>query len=213
MNYKDKVGDIIAIIPNFEIVDKGKSKFMKVLSCLPPLVFFRKRFMTGYMTTIGSNVYWPYWNEDKENLDFHDLTVVVHEAGHGYDGHRLTWFLYSFCYLFPQILGIFALGALAAIWLSNWWLLWLLALLFFLPWPAPWRAYYEARACSAEAQVYRALKGNIPEDWRERRVKGIMVSWVYFRPCWREKSGYKILDSAIKEGHPVGAQAYAVLKK
>ena len=100
-------------------------------------------FMDHYITVIGSTIWIPSqrWLADDPARS---VRVLVHELVHDEDRSARLPLSFELTYLFPQIL---ALGALLAIPGSLLHLLWLLALL---PWPAPWRAFYEARGYAAQ---------------------------------------------------------------
>ena len=125
---------IRATFPNFELINKQESTLMR---CLSKLLFFNKKFMTNFVTVIGNKVYVPTlpWNEDNP---YGACEVLSHEFVHMRDGQALG-VLFKFLYLCPQIL---ALLSVFAVW-NPWWLL---CLVFLLPIPAPFRAYFEFRA-------------------------------------------------------------------
>tara|TARA_Y100000034_G_scaffold86397_1_gene103598 strand:+ start:824 stop:1522 length:699 start_codon:yes stop_codon:yes gene_type:complete len=123
-------------IPNFKIVQKEDSFLMKTLSFF---LFFNKRFMTNYITTIYPNIYVPrWWGRRSKKWNSVELETLAHEYVHLYDRKRLGW-LFNVLYLSPQI---FALLAFGAIW-NPWWLL---CLLFLLPLPSLGRTWLEFRA-------------------------------------------------------------------
>ena len=68
--------------------------------------------------------------------------LLTHETTHLYDNKRLGNFLYAIGYAFPQIL---VLPALLLLFLS-WKIALIVAVLCLLPFPAPWRTYFEKRA-------------------------------------------------------------------
>jgi hypothetical protein len=118
-----------------KVMFKDQSLFMKILGFL---LFFNKKFMTNYTTTIGSTVYFPsekWLNERKESA----AAVLAHELVHIADSKKVGSFTFSYCYLIPQV---FALLSLLAIFGSP---LWLITLAFLAPLPAPIRTYYELR--------------------------------------------------------------------
>ncbi|MCK9567833.1 DUF4157 domain-containing protein [Candidatus Pacearchaeota archaeon] len=117
---------------SFDIKYKNKSLFMKLLGFL---LFFNKGFMTKYITTIGSTIY--FTSEDFVNSQNQSaISVLAHELVHIQQAKRYGKVLFSILYLFPQCLAVFAL--LAPI--SLWFLLFLLCLA---PLPAPWRTKFE----------------------------------------------------------------------
>ena len=100
---------------------KEESKLMKIIA---KILFFNPKFMTDYITTIGSTVYFP--REDISN-DVTVWEVLPHEMIHADDSRRLGP-LFGFLYLFPQILAILSLLAFGALGGNLNWLYWLLFL-------------------------------------------------------------------------------------
>jgi len=116
----------------FTIKYKNKSLFMKLLGLL---LFFNKGFMTRYITTIGSTIYFPS-EEFVKSKDQSAISVLAHELIHIQQAKAYGTILFSLLYLFPQCLALLAF--LAPI--SLWFLLFLLCLA---PLPAPWRMKFE----------------------------------------------------------------------
>lgn len=119
--------------PNFKIISKEESTFMRLLS---KVLFFNKGFMTRFITVIGQTIYVP----SNDWITFNPggaLIVLAHEWMHMKDNRR--WgILYSLAYLSPQI---FASFALLGLW-NPWFFLFVLCLL---PIPSPFRAWIEMR--------------------------------------------------------------------
>jgi len=115
---------------------KDESWEMKWLNML--MKWFNPTFMTSFTTVIGYTVYFIN-RESVENNPQQAMRILTHEAVHLLDTKRLTFPVFAFLYLFPQVLVIFAL-----FFPINYYFL--LLLLFLLPFPAPFRAYFEARA-------------------------------------------------------------------
>jgi len=149
-----KVKALIEIIkkdfPDFEVIDKKQSTLMSVLS---KVLFFNKKFMTHYTTTVGNKIYVP----DLSFLDDEDnaFIVLAHEYVHMCDNKRLGP-LFKLLYLSPQI---FAPLSLFAFWNITW--LW--CLLFLLPLPSPGRTWFEYRGYSMSMACYYFLYGVKPE--------------------------------------------------
>ena len=139
-------------ISGFEIVEKENSRLMRLLSFL---LFFNKKFMTDFTTTIYPKVYFP-----KSILSSGDpirrIIILAHEYVHLNDRKRLG-ILFNILYLAPQI---FAPLALLAIWFSNLWLLFLLCLL---PIPSIGRAYFEYKAYKMSIFIFHYFIGKIPD--------------------------------------------------
>jgi hypothetical protein len=85
-------------VPNFNIKFKNQSTLIKIISYI---LFFNKNFMTQYITTIGSTVYFP--SEQFLEADAPDnQAVIAHEFVHAVDNKNNL--LFKPLYLFPQIL-------------------------------------------------------------------------------------------------------------
>jgi len=126
-----------------EVTEKTASKFMRLLATL---MFFNKTFLNGYITTIGTTIYWP----NLEQMYMHPdaaFGTLFHEVQHAVDYRRASVFFVG-TYLGPQILFLLALLSLLALAFGNLWLLWLLAILFLLPLPSIGRAVWEMRGTS-----------------------------------------------------------------
>ncbi len=121
-------------IPGFRIKDKKKSHLMKVLGWL---LFFNKRFLDNYITTLYPEIYVPEVPYRPYN-HLHAISVFAHEYVHLSDRKKMGW-LFNFIYLSPQILAV--VGLLGFIF-SPWYFLFFL---FILPWPSPGRAWAEVR--------------------------------------------------------------------
>lgn len=124
---------------------KNESWEMKYLSIL--IQWFNPTFMTDFTTVIGYTVYFT----SREYVAQHPqqaLQTLVHEAVHLLDTKRLGFPVFAFGYLFPQIL---ALG----VFFCPFSYYFLLFLIFLLPFPAPFRAYFEARAYTADLLLHR----------------------------------------------------------
>lgn len=104
--------------------------------------WFNPNFMTDYTTVIGYTVYFTS-KEFVEQYPRQAMQILAHEAVHLLDTKRLTFTLFALAYLFPQVLVVLAfLFPLSAYYLFF--------LLFALPLPAPFRAYFEAKAYSLD---------------------------------------------------------------
>ena len=131
-------------IYDVEILFKNESLLMKVLS---KILFFNKRFMTGYITVIGKKVYFPS-REWLENNRASAARSLCHEFVHISDERIVGPIAYRLSYLFPQWLSVFAV---AAIFVGPWALFFLL---FLLPLPAPFRAFWELRGYAMTDLVF-----------------------------------------------------------
>lgn len=146
------------IIPEYKIAFKDKSLLMKILGFL---LFFNKKFMTNYSTTIGNTVYFP----TETWLMSRPVTakiILYHELIHMRDSARLSRFIFSFAYLFPQILAIFSIPLFFYNWIVA--LVWLV--FFLMPIPAYFRMALEKKAYTFSLYtVYRLNKNaNLDEQ-------------------------------------------------
>jgi len=148
------------LVPSFEVRFKDESRFMKVLG---KILFFTKGFMTGFITTIGTKV---YFTSRKEYLadPANSFRVLAHEFVHVFD-FVLKPVRFPLGYLFPQILALFSLFAVLAF-LSPYFLLCLLALLCLAPIPSVPRKDREMRGYGMSLKVEQ-WRGISPEglDW------------------------------------------------
>lgn len=120
-------------IPGFEILSKKESLLIKVIS---KLLFFNKKFLTSYVTTLYPKVYVPSlpWRQEQNAAA---MATLAHEYVHLKDRKRMGLF-FNFLYLFPQNLSLFSLLGVFNPW-------WYLCLLFLLPIPSPTRTWLEFR--------------------------------------------------------------------
>jgi hypothetical protein len=154
------------------VVEKSESKLMKAIAVV---LFFNKGFLTEYITTIGTTIYWPKASE----LSGRDFQTLFHEAQHAYDYKKFPpWFILS--YLSPQILTILALMSLIACTGNLWWLLSLLWLVMLAPIPSITRTYWEMRgySCGIAAQVW--LRGAFTERYKEHYKQSFTTAAYYF---------------------------------
>jgi hypothetical protein len=158
--------------PGFQVRVKEESWLMKVLA---KILFFNKRFMTGYVTTVGDKIYVP---RDRVS-DFSLWQVLVHEYTHVYDKNRADFGMlgFGFWYLFPQILGVVALLCWipALIFWEPAWLWGLLTLLLAAPLPSPGRMKYEMRGYAMSMAVNYWRYGSVLDTtkrWIEEKFTG-----------------------------------------
>ena len=120
---------------------------MKVLS---KVLFFNKRFMTGYVTTFYPKVYVPKlpWKEKNHSPA---IATLAHEWVHLYDRKRMG-LLFNFLYISPQC--FFPMGFLG--FYNPWFFLFFLAVL---PIPSPGRTWAEIRGYRMTIAVYYWLSG------------------------------------------------------
>lgn len=141
---------INSYFPSFAVKYKNQSIFMKFLGVL---LFFSKSFMTDYTTTIGNTTYFP----DQIFINTKPVTstvVLLHELVHMHDEQKLGKIIYSFSYLFPQILF---LPSLLLFFILSWKFVLPILLLLLTPLPAYFRMIYEKRAYMAALYSMNAL--------------------------------------------------------
>jgi len=140
---------------------KDQSTSMKILGFF---MFFNKKFMKSYSTTLGNVVYFPskVWLEaDRDRA----ARILAHELVHISDSKSMGEIEFSYSYLFPQILSTisicFFLGC------SPWFLLFLL---FLLPLPSPTRTYWELRGYAVTDMVnYKQTGKFVPIEQIEKQ--------------------------------------------
>lgn len=140
---------IRAEIPGFGVKFKSESWTSKLLGVLAwP---FNRKYMTNYTTTRYPKVYFPsrvYVTSSYRRA----WKILAHEWVHLSD-RKHHGPLFNVFYLAPQIFAILALPALLAVWFSNWWMVFALALVFIAPLPAPGRRHFEMRAYTMSMAV------------------------------------------------------------
>ncbi len=157
--------------PGFSVKFKIDSIFMKVLSWI---LFFNKRFMTGYVTTIGRTIYLPKRDWIHETGYRTVWKIIAHELVHIDDADKSPqpgWF--GFWYLFPLPLAMLAFGAFWSPW-------WLLALVFAAPLPAPARMGYEMRGYAMSMAVNYWRYGSVPMEQKEH-IADKFLGWDYYK--------------------------------
>jgi len=145
MTFQDIVQTAQQSFPNIKVAYKDQSIFMKILG---KLMFFNPSFMTNYITTIGSTIYYPseaYIAED----EFSNSIIFMHELMHISDSKKYSKILFSISYLFPQILLILFLP----LFLINWKIALPLVIFSALPLPAYFRMWFERRGYFVSAYV------------------------------------------------------------
>ncbi len=124
--------------PDLKIKYKDSSTFIKLLGYI---LFFNKRFMTSYTTTIGNTIYFPNEKFVKTRPDS-AITIFLHELVHIYDAEKYNKIVYSLLYLFPITLLLVAVP----LFFISWKIALILSILSLCPLPAYFRMYFERRA-------------------------------------------------------------------
>lgn len=169
----------------FRIRYKNESWEMQLLGAFS--YPFCPNFLTHYTTVIGSTIYFP----SREYLIQHAdraSRVLAHEMVHILDAERISEPIFMSSYIFPQILalGIFSFPFL------GWWAL--LFLLFLLPWPAPFRFYFESRAFAMDVLT-------APPSERERIIDWAVAQfsdWGYYKMFPFEKTAHWMINYWVK---------------
>ena len=205
MGYNELVAKAQTYFPSLQIQYKDQSTLMKVLG---KLMFFNPDFMTSYVTTIGNTVYIP--NEDyakQKPESFAD--VFIHECTHMYDEKRFgLW--YSLAYIFPQILAPFMLFLLFVL---SWKIVLPLVLLMLVPWPAPWRAFFEKRAYFVQMYAGYKLWGVDPVANGRVYLQWFKNGDYYWMWIFEQASSFDQEAANIKAGNPACASEPALFQQ
>jgi hypothetical protein len=178
--------------PDFQMKVKEESTLMKLLSYI---LFFNKDFMSGFITVVGSTVYIPRERFKATNLRI--WWTLAHEWRHLVQHKKYTGPGFSLLYLFPQILAVFSLLGILAIWFSNWWLLSLLFLVCLAPLPAPWRKKFELEAYTVTIAASVWSQGVVYQEQLESIAENFYGKWYYF--MWPfKKSIKKDLENEVR---------------
>lgn len=158
-----------------EVVEKTTSRFMRLLAA--PM-FFNKKFLNGYITTIGATIYWP----NMEQMYMHPDTafeVLFHEIQHAADFRKAPGFFVT-TYLSPQILFLISIFSIFALLFGGHWLLWLLAILFLAPIPSIGRAIWEMRGTSCSIALGIWNNTEISDTYIDATIDRFKGSDYYF---------------------------------
>ncbi|SFF07778.1 hypothetical protein [Thermoflexibacter ruber] len=126
--------------------------------------WFNPHFMTDFTTVIGYTVYFTN-RKFIEQCPKQAMQILAHEAVHLLDTKRFSFPIFALAYLFPQVLIVFAL-----LFPIN--AFYIFFLFFALPLPAPFRAYFEARAYSLDIILGK------------RSIESVIkyfISWDYYK--------------------------------
>jgi len=217
-DYTQKFYDLEAVIkervPDFEIKFKDESRFMKILG---KVLFFNKAFMTHYTTTIGKTVYFPSRALFEQYPGAYFYTLA-HEYVHvmDYVQHPV---LFTLGYLSPQILALLALFSFLAF-INPYFLLFLIALLFAAPIPAPYRTWAELRGygMSCKVRLWCGEKLEVIQNIiKERYVTAFTTAAYYFMCPFKNYIINKLLewttsDDCLSDANPAFMDVYNVVK-
>ena len=205
MAFNELVTKAQTYFPNLQIKYKDQDPLMKVLSAL---LFFNPGFKNQFITTIGNTIYWPN-QEFVQNNTKAVSEIFIHECTHMYDEKRIGSVPFKLGYLFPQIL---ALPMLLLLFVLTWKIVLPLFLLYLLPWPAPFRAYFERRAYFVSMRVGYSLYGWDPVLSAPQYTKNFKTSAYYFMMPFGEDAKFAAEAANVKAGKPESASDPALDK-
>jgi len=184
-------------VPDFEIRFKNESWWQRFIG---KLAFFNKKYMTNYTSTFGSTVWFPT-REFVEEKKMRAFKILAHEYVHVLDDDEHS-ILFQIGYAAPQLLGMLSFLSLLAIPFSLWWLLALVAVVFFSPIPAFFRAEFEKRGYSMNIAINIWRHGSVHKDTRAW-LEEIFSGWEYYR-MWPFKDDVRQwIDATEKEVYAI----------
>jgi hypothetical protein len=172
-----------AEFPQFEIRYKDESKLMKFLNFFVRI--FNPGFMTNYITTFGTTVYFPsrkYLLEGQGHL----TEVLAHELVHMWDRKSQGAFAYTFKYGSPQWFALLSLLALGAIWALPM-LVFLLFLLCALPLPSVGRRNIELDGYTMSMAYHYWTAGQVDPAYITFYADQFVKSGYYFMWPFRKQ--------------------------
>ena len=164
------------------IRSKRSSPFMWFLFVVSLMWIWNRRFMSGFWTTIAGRCWAPM------PISSDDWDVVAHEGKHAQQSRKIGEPWFSIAYLFPQCLGVLTLP-LAFLLPLPWYACLAIGALPLGPWPAYWRAKFEAEAYAVSLLCNTLLvsPGNpIAYLGDERHVTNHAAHFgqAYYMPIW-----------------------------
>lgn len=166
-----------------EITTKESSNLMKLIGWFLSGIQINKTFMTNYITTIGTTIYFPE-KLIEEIAPKRFMEVVIHECVHAVDEHN-NKLLYKPSYLPELFLGLPLLIISIILFILKSWIaasvLLILALLCILPVPKPGRYHWEIRAYSTSlgiAHIFNEDKAYINQI--KRWISGQLTGSSYY---------------------------------
>lgn len=177
MDFEQILANIQKIYPDVNVKFKNQSTFMQILG---KILFFNSSFMTEFVTTIGTTIYYP--SQDWVNNNPYTASILLlHELTHIYDQKKDNSMVFSILYMLPQLLFILFIPLLFIIR----WEFALIPLLLLAPIPAYFRMYYERRAYTIS--MYATYKLNCIQSLPSEYVQFLTGSEYYF--AWPFASG------------------------
>jgi hypothetical protein len=205
MAFNDLVAKAQTYFPDLQIKYKDQDTFMKIVGTL---LFFNKSFSNDFITTIGDTQYWPSQQFITDNPQS-SSEIFIHECTHMYDEKRLSSLVFKLGYLFPQLL---ALPVLLLLFVLTWKIVLPLVLLCVLPWPAPWRAYFERRAYFVSMRVGYSVFGWDPNQMGSSFASYFKDSSYYWMMPFGEDARFATEAQNLLAGHPESASDPALDK-
>jgi hypothetical protein len=205
MAFNDLVAKAQTYFPNLQIKYKDQDPLMKVLGTL---LFFNPSFSKYFITTIGNTQYWPSQQFVQDNPQSVS-EIFIHECTHIYDEKRLGSMVFKLGYLFPQIL---VLPMLLLLFVLTWKIVLPLVLLCLLPWPAPFRAYFERRAYFVSMRVGYSLYNWDPKAMAASFAGYFKDSSYYWMSPFGEEAKFSAEAANVLAGKPASASDPALDK-
>lgn len=187
-------------VPGFHIQFKDELWWWKLVYYVGFVWLFNKKFLTHYITTFGAGVHFP--NRTKFLLDPEAATdILAHELVHMIDKRKNGFFGHEVAYAMPQVLTIFTVFSLGAIWHTAF-LGFLVFLLALIPWPAFWRKNIEMRGYTMSAAVFYWRWNVYGDDQHEKNAEQFSGSAYYFMWPWHKKAKGELIRrfEAVKDG-------------
>jgi len=164
--------------PNFTIRNKAhKDGLYAVASFFGKI--FNPEIDTRYLTQVLHECWLPPHMFEKDDISL--ITTLAHETMHERDRKEWTSVGTLLLYGFPQILAVFSLLSILAIWFGLGWLFCLGFLLFLLPFPAPGRMWMELRAYRVNMLFIREV---LKADENYQRGMAVHYSQQYTGPAY-----------------------------
>jgi hypothetical protein len=138
MDFNTILTNIQKIYPDVNVQFKNQSTFMQILG---KILFFNSSFMTDFVTTIGTTIYYPSQDWIDADPDTSSI-LLLHELVHIYDQKQENRIVFTILYALPQLLFVLFIPLLFIVR----WEFALIPLLLLAPIPAYFRMYYERRA-------------------------------------------------------------------
>lgn len=153
-------------VPEYRIIDKKDSLLHRMIG---RIMFFNRRYMTNFYTTIGYTTARPSLVDDDR-----EWITIFHEGVHAMQTQRVRGGQLTMAvnYLRPQIFALFA--SLTFINISF-----LIFLLFLLPIPSPTRTAYETEAYKINAMIDRWMLGVCRDSYIDHIVSQF-TGWNYY---------------------------------